>query len=141
MSDAAASAPGTSLRLRFRMPNALVLMVTCVAIAAALSWVLPAGAYQRREDPGTGRSVVVAGTFHTVEANPVGPFSAVVAIPKGLEDAADVVFFVFLIGGAFAVVDRTGALAYGVDRLVRRLADRAALVIPVTCLAFALGGA
>ncbi|HKT07002.1 MAG TPA: Na+/H+ antiporter NhaC family protein [Gemmatimonadaceae bacterium] len=141
MSDAAASAPATAFRVRFRMPNALVLMVGCVAVAAALSWVLRAGAYQRREDPATGRSVVVAGTFHAVEANPVGPFAAVVAIPKGLEDAADVVFFVFLIGGAFAVVDRTGALAYGVDWLVRRLADRAAFVIPVTCLAFALGGA
>jgi uncharacterized ion transporter superfamily protein YfcC len=116
-------------------------MVACVAVAAALSWVLPAGQYQRRDDPATGRSVVVAGTFHTVGSNPVGPFAAVVAIPKGLEDAADVVFFVFLIGGAFAVVDRTGALAYGVTWLVRRLADRAALVIPVTCFAFALGGA
>lgn len=140
MSDAAASAAPT-LRVRFRLPNALVLMVACVAVAAALSWVLPAGQYQRRDDPATGRSVVVAGTFHTVESNPVGPFAAVVAIPKGLEDAADVVFFVFLIGGAFAVVDRTGALAYGVTWLVRRLADRAALVIPVTCFAFALGGA
>ncbi|HTL94457.1 MAG TPA: hypothetical protein VL157_02880 [Gemmatimonadaceae bacterium] len=140
MSDAAASVAPT-LRVRFRLPNALVLMVACVAVAAALSWVLPAGQYQRRDDPATGRSVVVAGTFHTVGSNPVGPFAAVVAIPKGLEDAADVVFFVFLIGGAFAVVDRTGALAYGVTWLVRRLADRAALVIPVTCFAFALGGA
>ena len=140
MSDAAASVAPT-LRVRFRLPNALVLMVACVAVAAALSWVLPAGQYQRRDDPATGRSVVVAGTFHTVESNPVGPFAAVVAIPKGLEDAADVVFFVFLIGGAFAVVDRTGALAYGVTWLVRRLAGRAALVIPVTCFAFALGGA
>jgi uncharacterized ion transporter superfamily protein YfcC len=140
MSDAAASVAPT-LRVRFRLPNALVLMVACVGVAAALSWVLPAGLYQRRDDPATGRSVVVAGTFHTVESNPVGPFAAVVAIPKGLEDAADVVFFVFLIGGAFAVVDRTGALAYGVTWLVRRLADRAALVIPVTCFAFALGGA
>jgi uncharacterized ion transporter superfamily protein YfcC len=140
MSDAAASVAPT-LRVRFRLPNALVLMVMCVAVAAALSWVLPAGQYQRHDDPATGRSVVVAGTFHTVGSNPVGPFAAVVAIPKGLEDAADVVFFVFLIGGAFAVVDRTGALAYGVTWLVRRLADRAALVIPVTCFAFALGGA
>ena len=140
MSDAAASAPAV-VRVRFRLPNALVVMVGCVAVAAALSWVLPAGAYQRRDDAATGRSVVVAGTFHAVEAHPVGPFAAVVAIPKGLEDAADVVFFVFLIGGAFAVVDRTGALAYGVDWLARRLADRASLVIPVTCLAFAVGGA
>src|SRR5438309_8016561 len=55
-------------------------------------------------------------------------------------DAASVIFFVFLIGGAFTVVDRTGALREAVEWLVRRLARRDALVIPAACLAFALGG-
>src|SRR5439155_1540438 len=63
-----------------------------------------------------------------------------VAIPKGMADAASVTFFVFLIGGAFTVVDRTGALRGAVDWLVRRLARRDALVIPAACLTFALGG-
>src|SRR5437016_331238 len=55
-------------------------------------------------------------------------------------DAAPVIFFVFLIGGAFTVVDRTGALRGAVEWLVRRLERRDALVIPAACLAFALGG-
>jgi uncharacterized ion transporter superfamily protein YfcC len=71
----------------------------------------------------------------------VGPFAAVIAIPKGMVDASAVIFFVFLVGGAFAVVDRTGALRWGVDRMVRGLAQRDALVIPISCLAFATGGA
>ena len=45
-----------------------------------------------------------------------------------------------VIGGAFTVVDRTGALRGAVDWLVRRLKGRDALVIPAACLAFALGG-
>src|SRR5256886_5953589 len=57
-----------------------------------------------------------------------------------MADAASVIFFVFLIGGAFTVVDRTGALRGAVDWLVRRLARRDALVIPAACLTFALGG-
>jgi uncharacterized ion transporter superfamily protein YfcC len=71
----------------------------------------------------------------------VGPFEALVAIPKGLTDAASVVFLVFLVGGAFTVVDETGALRQAVGWLVRRLHRRETLVIPIVSLAFALGGA
>jgi uncharacterized ion transporter superfamily protein YfcC len=115
-------------------------MVGCTLLAAALTWVLPAGEFQRRDDPVTGRSVVVAGTYQSVEPAPVGPFGALVAVPRGLTDAADVVFFVFLVGGAFGVVEQTGALRRVVDWLVRRLARREILVVPVAGLAFALGG-
>ena len=126
---------------RASFPHPLTLLTACIFAAAICSYILPAGAYDRREDPVTGRQVVVAGTYHRVEPRPVGPFEALVAIPKGLADAASVVFFVFLVGGAFTVVDETGALRQGVTWLVRRLANREALVIPIVSLTFALGGA
>ncbi|HKK07544.1 MAG TPA: Na+/H+ antiporter NhaC family protein, partial [Gemmatimonadota bacterium] len=132
---------GGGLARRLRFPHPIALLVGCVLLAAALSWVLPAGAYQRREDRATGRTVVVAGTYHAVEPAPVGPFRAVVAIPRGLEDAADVVFLIFLVGGAFTVVDETGALRSGVRWLVGRLGGRDVLLIPVVALFFAAGGA
>lgn len=123
-----------------RFPHPLALMVGCVLTAAALTWVLPAGKYERREDPVTGRSVVVSGTYARVEQRPVGPFGAVVAIPKGIVDAASVIALVFLIGGSFTVVERTGTFLRLVNRLVRRLKGRGLLVIPVASVAFALGG-
>jgi uncharacterized ion transporter superfamily protein YfcC len=126
---------------KLAFPHPLTLLVACTLLAAAASYVVPAGEYERRDDPATGRSVAVAGTYHRVPQHPVGPFAAVIAIPKGMVDASAVIFFVFLVGGAFAVVDRTGALRWGVDRMVRGLARRDALVIPISCLAFATGGA
>lgn len=123
-----------------RLPHPLVLLLACTALAALLSWVLPAGEYERRDDPATGRRVVVAGTYHRVDPAPVTPFQAVVAVPRGLADAASVAFLILLVGGAFIVVDRTGALARGVDALAHRLRDRGALVIPLSCLLFAAGG-
>lgn len=123
-----------------RFPHPLVLLLIGILLAAGLSYLLPAGQFERRDDPATGRSVVVAGTYHPVEPTPVGPFEAIVAIPRGMADAADVIFLVFLVGGAFMVVDQTGALRRGVDSLVRRLQDRELLVIPVVSLAFATGG-
>ena len=126
---------------RAGFPHPLTLLTACIFAAAISSYLLPAGEYERRADPGTGRNVVVAGTYHHVEPRHVGAFEALVCIPRGLADAASVVFFVFLVGGAFTVVDETGALRQGVGWLVRRLANREALVIPIVSLAFALGGA
>ena len=126
--------------VRRGFPHPLTLMVGCVLVAALLTWVLPAGQYQRREDPSTGRNVVVAGTYATVAPQPVGPFKAVTAIPKGIVDAASVIALVFLIGGGFTVVERTGTFQRLVNGLVRRLKGRGLLVIPVASVAFALGG-
>jgi uncharacterized ion transporter superfamily protein YfcC len=126
---------------RLRFPHPLTLLVGCILVAAALTWIVPAGQYDRRDDPATGRKVVVEGTYHPVAPHPVGPFEALVDIPKGMADAADVVFFVFLIGGALTVVDRTEALKRGAEWLVGKLKNRGLVVIPVICVAFVLGGA
>ncbi|HEY0672705.1 MAG TPA: Na+/H+ antiporter NhaC family protein [Longimicrobiales bacterium] len=126
---------------RLQFPHALVLLVAFALAAAAASYIVPAGEYQRRDDEATGRRVVVSGTYHRVEAQPVSPFNAVVAIPRGAADAASVIFFVFLVGGAFAVVEKTGALTRSVNWLVHRLQNREALVIPIACLVFGAAGA
>ena len=116
---------------KFAFPHPLTLLVACTLLAAVATYIVPAGEYERREDPATGRKVAVAGTYHRVAQTPVGPFAAITAIPRGMAEAAAVIFFVFLVGGAFAVVDRTGALRWGVDQMVRGLARRDTLVIPI----------
>ena len=62
-------------------------------------------------------------------------------MPHGLIDAAPVVFFVFLVGGAFTVVEETGALRQAVGSLVLAVGDRGPLVIPIVSLGFAAAGA
>ncbi len=85
--------------------------------------------------------MVVSGTFHSVEPAPVGPLEALVAMPRGMIHAAEIIFLVFLIGGAFTVVDQSGVLRRGVAWLVMRLGDRTILVIPIIAVLFATGGA
>ena len=125
--------------MKLGFPHPLVLLVAGILLAALLTWIVPAGQYERRADG--ERKVVVPGTYHRVEAQPAGPFKAMVQIPKGMIAAGDVVFFVFLVGGAFAVVDKTGALRRAVDGLTHRLRDHQGWIIPVVCVVFALGGA
>ena len=125
---------------RLSVPHPLVLLAGCVILAAAASYVLPAGRFDRVEDEATGKSVVVAGTYHAIERTPVNLFDAMVALPRGMAEAAEVIFLVFLIGGAFTVVDETGALRRGVTSLVRTLGGRDLLVIPIVSIFFATGG-
>jgi uncharacterized ion transporter superfamily protein YfcC len=128
-------------RPRLRVPDPLVLLTGCVLVAAAASWVLPAGEFDRTQDADTGRTVVVAGTYQEVERSPVGVFAAIVALPVGMAQAADVIFLVFLLGGAFTVVDESGTLRRAIASLVRALHGRDLLMIPIVSLFFVIGGA
>jgi uncharacterized ion transporter superfamily protein YfcC len=118
----------------------MTLLVGFILLAALLTWLVPAGEFQRRADAVTGRDVVVAGTFHSVEPAPVGPFQALISIPRGMIEAADVIFLVFLVGASFTVVDMTGVLRRSVDALVRRMHGRTLAVIPLLSVLFATGG-
>jgi uncharacterized ion transporter superfamily protein YfcC len=124
-----------------RIPHPLVLLVGCVFAAAVLTHVVPAGEFARQDDPATGRRAVVAGSFHAVPQSPVGPFAALIALPQGMTEAASVIFLVFLVGGAFSVVESTGAFNQGVMWLVKVLRHRTDLIVPICCVAFAAGGA
>ncbi|MDT8340067.1 MAG: hypothetical protein RQ751_01025 [Longimicrobiales bacterium] len=125
---------------RLRLPHPLVLMSGCVFAAAALTWIVPAGAFDRQLDEETGRMVAVAGSYQPVDAEPVGPVDALVAIPRGITEVGDIIALIFLIGGALTVIDRTGALERGVGWVVRALGGQGALVLPLVCVVFATGG-
>lgn len=123
-----------------RLPHPVLLLLGAIGVAAVLTWVLPAGEYERRDDPVTGRAIAVAGTYHTVAAAPVGPFRAVMAVPRGFADGIAVVMTVLLCGAAWVVVDVLGTLQVVVGSLVRRL-KHPPVAIAVVCVFFAAMGA
>ncbi len=123
-----------------RLPHPLVLLLVCVLVAASLTHLLPAGQFDRRDDAATGRTVVVANTYHRVEAAPVGPFAALVSVPRGFVAGVEVIALVLLAGGAWTVIDKAGTLRAIVDELVARFGQRRYLIVVILSLAFAAGG-
>ena len=124
-----------------RPPHPLLLLLLGVVVAAALTWIVPAGSFDRRDDALTGRRVVIAGTYRAVPRSPVGPLAAAVAVPRGFVAAADVIAVVLFVGGAWVVVDRVGTLPAFVALLVVRFRRRGLWAIPVICMFFATLGA
>jgi uncharacterized ion transporter superfamily protein YfcC len=126
--------------MRFKLPHPLVLLLGGVVVAVVLTWILPAGSYQRRTDTATGRDVVIPGTYARVESTPVGPMGALLAVPRGIVSGADVMLTILFVGGAFALLDATGALGRLVGSLVGRT-KRPRTVVVFVSLAFATLGA
>jgi uncharacterized ion transporter superfamily protein YfcC len=124
-----------------RLPHPVLLLLAGIAVAACLTWLLPPGEFDRRDDAVTGRRVVVAGTFHAVPAAPVGPLSAAVAIPRGFVTGADVIGVILFVGGAWVVVDRVGALEGVTGAVVSAFGQSSLLAIPVVALFFGVMGA
>lgn len=105
--------------------------------AAVATYFVPAGAYERVPGP-EGRETVDPESFQLVEQSPTGIEDFILAIPLGLVDAAEVVFFTFIIGGMFMVLRRTGIIELGVEKLTRIFAGTSIALIPVLVTVFAL---
>jgi uncharacterized ion transporter superfamily protein YfcC len=124
--------------MRPRVPHTYVLLVGLIALAAVSTWIIPAGSYDRVVEQ--GREVVDPLSYHPVAARPAGLGAFFLAFPRGLLEIAPIVFYIFIIGGAFGVLNRTGVIQAGVRAIVRRLGGRKALIVPLLTLVFAVGG-
>ena len=124
-----------------RFPDSLVLIFGMILAAQLVSYVLPAGKYERVlvGEPGHQREQVVGGTFHEVEAPPLPAFAFLTAIPRGMTAAADIIFFVFIVGGAIGVIRATGAIDALISTAIRKFGDSPALLVAGTMTLFALG--
>ena len=131
----------------FRFPSAFTILFALIILVAALSWIIPAGLYDRVPSEALGKDVPVAGSYALTDANPQGVFDVILAPIAGVYDpdsytanAIDVSLFVLIIGGFIGVVTSTGAIDAGIGRAMVRLKGRENWMIPFLMALFALGG-
>lgn len=130
-----------------KFPTAFTILFFLIVVVAALTWIIPAGEYDRAVNEALGKEAPVPGTFHTVEPAPQGlvailmaPIAGLYSPATGMANAIDVAVFVLVIGGFLAVVTRTGAIDAGIGGLLRALKGREILMIPILMTVFAAGG-
>ena len=137
----------TEAKPGFRFPSAFTILFALIVLVAVLTWIIPAGQYQRVASEALGKDVPVAGTYAPTDAAPQGFFDVVLAPIAGFYDpveyvarAIDVSLFVLIIGGFIGVVTATGAIDAGIARAMVRLKGRENWMIPFLMALFALGG-
>lgn len=118
--------------------NAFVLIFGVIIIATILTYIMPAGSYERTEID--GKTVVDPTSYSSVESSPVGFMELFNSIHLGMVEGASIIFFVFIVGGAFGVLKATGALEALVNLITSRFSDKATILIPILMLFFAAGG-
>jgi uncharacterized ion transporter superfamily protein YfcC len=128
--------------MKLKLPNTYVLLFALLALIAAATWVVPGGKFETQLV--NGKTLIVAGSFQYVDAKPQGLTALLTAPIRGFVEAALIIGFVLIVGGAFAVLQKTEAI----DALIKSVArahGRSALVrvavIPVFVTLFSLGGA
>ncbi|MGO4106380.1 YfcC family protein [Paenibacillus sp. YAF4_2] len=124
----------------FKMPHTYVILIFLVLVAAALTYVVPAGEFDRVEDAATGKTLVVPNSYHEVDSSPVGIFSIPKLIVHGLIDSADVVFFILIIGGTFEIISSTGTIEAITGRVARNFSNKGRWVIPIFIMLFSVAG-
>ncbi len=138
---------------KFTFPTAYTILALLVVVVALLTFIIPAGQYDKDEN-----GLPIPGTYHAVEANPqrlgdafLAPINGMYGIQDGdgnvnvynsgdLYGAIDVALFILVIGGFLGITMKTGSIDAGIAAVVKRLGNRGKLLIPILMIVFAAGG-
>lgn len=112
---------------RFR-PDGYVILFFVLVFAALLTYIIPAGSFDRitNED---GISLVVPGSYERVAQQPAGFLDIFVAIQEGLIASSGMIFLVIIIGGTFAVIEKTGAFDALIFKTIQKTRNREWILI------------
>ena len=148
------------------IPDTYIIIFFVVLFAALLTWTVPVGKFETHEityimgSSEKSRSVLVPESFQYElgkDGKPVmngvklfEPYGETGILNYAFEglvsgdkwgSAVGVVAFILIVGGAFGIVLRTGAIESGMKRMIKKTKGMDTLIIPVLFFLFSLGGA
>ncbi|MFD2759752.1 YfcC family protein [Lentibacillus juripiscarius] len=128
-----------SKKLLDRIPHPLALLFYIVVAAAILTYIIPAGSYERETVDGETRTI--PGSFEYVENSPVGIMDLFTSIPEGFQEMADIVFITFAAAMMFGLLEKTGMLENTIGTFVRKIGiQRRFLIVVIMTFVYGLFG-
>lgn len=106
-------------RLLSRTPHAITMLFGIIVLVSVLTYILPAGTYDRVLL--NGRNVVVPNSYTIITSTPIDFLGLFKAIPLGFKSAADIIFVVFAGAIMFAFMEKSKAVENSVGTLLKRL--------------------
>jgi len=124
-----------------RIPNSYVLLFGIIIVLGLLSYIIPAGSFERQVDLTNGFEYVVPDSYKTIESTPVSLFEFFKAIPEGMMDAGDIIIFVLIAGGSFGIIQATGTVHIGIATVAKKFIGKEKIVITLIMVILSLAGA
>lgn len=97
---------------KFSSLSTITVLSLIILLVAILTYIVPAGEFDRVVNE-AGKTVVVPGSYHAIESSPVGFKTLMAVVYNAVIAASSLIGFVFVVGGAFGIINRTGACAAG----------------------------
>lgn len=126
---------------RIKMPHTYVLLTGILLCVVVMTYLIPAGEYDRVMDAASGRMVVLPDSFHYIEGIRPGIFDIFLALQRGYVSAADIMFLIVFAYGYVYMLTENGTLNRAIRVLTRKLGSRTYLLIPVCMFLFGILGA
>ncbi len=124
-----------------KFPNAFAIIVGVILLSWILTYIIPQGSYQRITNDQTGITKVVNDSYEKIDGNHLSAFDVMLTIPRGIEGRASLIVLILLLGGCFYIIEKTGALSQGLNKLVQVLEGKEILALVIVSLIFTAAGA
>ena len=122
-----------------RVPHAITIVFCIILLDTALTYILPAGTYERINLD--GRSTVVPGSYKIIDSTPIGILQMFKAIPLGFKSASEIIFIVLAGGIMFGFMEKSKAIENAIGTLIRKMGlKRKYLIVVIMTFAYGLLG-
>ena len=117
---------------KVKIPNTYVIIALIITLCAVATWLVPGGQYVSAEDG--------ALTYEQVDHVPQ-TWQVFSAVYHGFVKQAGIIVFILVVGGAFWLLNATGAVASGISRFIARVGKRDKWVLVALTILFSVAGA
>lgn len=122
-----------------RIPHAVTMLFGIIILVAILSYIIPAGTYERII--ADGKKAVVPGSYKIIPSTPIGILDMFRAIPLGFKAAVEIIFIVLAGAIMFGFMEKSKAVENSIGTLVKTLGlERKYLIIIIMTFIYGLLG-
>jgi len=122
-----------------KIPHAITMLFGIIVLVSVLTYILPAGTYERIILD--GRSTVVPNSYNTIASTPIGILDMFKAIPLGFKAAVEIIFIVLAGGIMFGFMEKSKAVENAVGTLIKSLGlQRKNLIIVIMTFIYGILG-
>lgn len=141
---------------KISIPHVFIFLSIIILFCSLLTYIVPSGSFERKTETfkKIERTTVIPGTYQEIpkhysvkglilgdnvagKASPTSLLGLFSSIPKGMNQAASLIFFIFIIGAVFNLIQHTGTLNVFVFRLLKKFRNSPVLLTFILYTGFA----
>lgn len=108
------------VKSKHEFPHVFVILLAIIFIVTILTYIVPAGKYERVLNEATNRLVIDPNSFTYIDKTPVNIFNMFVSLVEGLIEASNITFLIFSAFSCLYLIEKTGALDASIALMVRK---------------------